>query len=140
MCIRTPLQFLQRSSVHVSERNASQYQRGQIKGPLSPIKLHASNVLRSIGRGGEGGLLTHLCPPFQHLNFQQCKIESFSLRYKLFKISFLTTFISIKTLYDQICDKFIKSLNFSNLENVGNSWRENNASWMVDHEDQYCLK
>jgi len=33
---------------------------------------------------------------------KQCKIGSFSLRYKLFKISFLTTFIQIKTLYNQI--------------------------------------
>ena len=31
---------------------------------------------------------------------EQCEIESLSLRYKLFKISFLTTFISIKTLYE----------------------------------------
>jgi len=33
---------------------------------------------------------------------EQCKIESFSSKYKLFKILFLTTFISIETLYGQI--------------------------------------
>ena len=33
---------------------------------------------------------------------EQCKIGSLSWKYKLFKILFLTTFISIETLYDQI--------------------------------------
>ena len=33
---------------------------------------------------------------------EQCNIESSSLKYKLFKISFLKTFISIKTLNHQI--------------------------------------
>ena len=33
---------------------------------------------------------------------EQCKIGSLLSRYKLFKIAFLTTFIPIKTLYDQI--------------------------------------
>ena len=33
-----------------------------------------------------------------------------------------------------------QSLNFSNLENVGDSWRENDAFWKVDHGNQCCLK
>ena len=72
-----------------------------------------------------------------------CKIKSLSWRYKLFKILFLTIFIPTKTLYDKkwnICVRFFKSLNFSNLENFGDSWGENDASWNVDHGDLCCLK
>ena len=49
----------------------------------------------------------------------------------------------MKTHYDQIwniCVGFLKSLYFSNLENFGDSWGENDASWKVDHENQFCLK
>ena len=45
----------------------------------------------------------------------------------MFEILFLTTFIKIKTLYDQIgniCVRLVKSLNFSNLENFGDNERE----------------
>ena len=38
---------------------------------------------------------------------EDCKIGSFSWRYKLFKIPFLTTFVWIKTLYDQIWNIFV---------------------------------
>ena len=38
------------------------------------------------------------------------KIGSFSLRYKLFKIPFLTTFVSIKTFYDQIWNIFVDQI------------------------------
>ena len=38
---------------------------------------------------------------------KDCKIRSFLWRYKLFKISFLTTLISIKTLYDKIWNIFV---------------------------------
>ena len=41
---------------------------------------------------------------------EDCKIGSFSYRYKLFKISFLTTFVSIKTLYDQIWNIFVDQI------------------------------
>ena len=57
--------------------------------------------------------------------------------------SLLTTFISTKTFYDQIWNiyvRFVKSLNFSNLENFGDSWGENDAPWKVDHGNQLCLK
>ena len=73
---------------------------------------------------------------------EQCKIVGLSFRYKLLKISFLTTFITIKTLYDEIWNiyvRFVKSLNFSNLETFGDSWGENDASWKVDHGVQ-CIK
>ena len=74
---------------------------------------------------------------------EQCKIKSLSWIYKLFKIQMLTNFILIETLYYQIwniCVRFVKSLNYSNLENFGDSWGENDASWKVDHGDQCCLK
>jgi len=35
--------------------------------------------------------------------------------------------------------RFVKSLNFSNLENFGDSWRENDASWKVDYRYKCCL-
>ena len=74
---------------------------------------------------------------------EQCKRGSLSLRYILFEISFLTTFRPFKTLYDQIsniCIRFVKSFNFQNLENFGDSWGENDASWKVEHGNQCCLK
>ena len=40
----------------------------------------------------------------------------------------------------EISVRFVKSLNFTNLENLGDSWGENNASWKVDHGDISCLK
>jgi len=36
--------------------------------------------------------------------------------------------------------RFVKALNFTNLENFGDSWGENNASSKVDHVNQCCLK
>ena len=40
---------------------------------------------------------------------EQCKIRNFLSIYKLFKIPFLTTFVSVKTLYDQIWNIFCRS-------------------------------
>ena len=52
----------------------------------------------------------------------QCKIGSLSLRYRLFKIPFLTTFISTKTLYFQIWNICQISKNFEFFES-GKFWR-----------------
>ena len=76
------------------------------------------------------------------LEGEQCILEGWSWISMLFKMTFLTTFILIKTLYHQIwniCVRLVIFLNFSNLENFGDSWGENNASWKVDHENQCCL-
>ena len=53
---------------------------------------------------------------------------------KLFKIQFLTNL-------KYFCRSDLSYLwNFIIFSNFGDSWRENHASWMVDHGDQYCLK
>ena len=39
----------------------------------------------------------------------------------------------------EIAVRFVKSLNFTNLDNFGESWGENDASWKVDHGNQCCL-
>ena len=75
---------------------------------------------------------------------EYCKIGSFSCGYKLFKILFLTTFVSIKTLWSNLkyfgrSDLYFFWI-FSYLNIFGDSWRENDASWKVDHGYQYCLK
>ena len=41
---------------------------------------------------------------------EQCKIGIFSWKYKLFKIPFLTTFVTITTLYDQIWNIFLDQI------------------------------
>ena len=51
---------------------------------------------------------------------EQCKIGSLSLRYNLFKILFLTTFIPIKTLYNQIWNICVRFLKFFESEHF---WR-----------------
>ena len=74
---------------------------------------------------------------------EQCKIWSLSFRCKLFKISFVTTFIPNKTLYNQIWNiyvRFVISFNFSNLENFDDFCGEKDASSKVYHQDQCCLK
>ena len=77
-----------------------------------------------------------------HKKGERYKIGILLWRYKLFEITFLKTFVSTKTFHDLIWNisvRFVKSLNISHLENFGDSWRENYASWKVDHENQ-CLK
>ena len=70
------------------------------------------------------------------LEREQCKIGSLLWRYKLFKISFLTTSILIETLYNQIwniCVRFVKSLNYLNLENfVTTGWRTHPGSLIME--------
>ena len=76
------------------------------------------------------------------LGGERCILKGWSWRSILFKTPYLTTFISTKTLYNQmwnIC-VIVKSRNFSDLENFGDSWRENDASWKIYHGDQCCLK
>ena len=40
----------------------------------------------------------------------------------------------------EIAVRFVKSLNFMNLENFGDSWGKNNTIWNVDHGNQWWLK
>ena len=55
----------------------------------------------------------------------------------MFKILFLTTFISNIQLLYQIWNNCVRF--FSNLKNFGNSWGENDASWKIYQRDQCCL-
>ena len=63
---------------------------------------------------------------------EHCKIGSFSCEYKLFKIPFLTTFVSIKTLYDQIWNIFVNQIYLIfELFESGNFWRLLEGEWCI---------
>ena len=68
--------------------------------------------------------------------------EMLTQKYKIGKLFFhrfhnIAEFFGTKSQFDK---KKSQSLNFSNLENFGNCWGENDASWKVFHGYQCCLK
>ena len=59
------------------------------------------------------------------------------LKYNFWQI---LSWLKQSMMKSEISVRFVKSLNFTNLENFGDSWGENDASWNVDHGNQCCLK
>ena len=72
----------------------------------------------------------------------RCTFRSWSRYTKLFILSFLTSFILIKTLSDRIWNHCARSKNHQilSLVNFGGSWRENSWKKEVYHRGISCLK